>query len=165
MPRIVNCTSIKGVVTEESGSKGLVYRQVVDKKDGYTYGVTCNDVMPGGTLRLHLGIHITYVLKGLGELGKRTGSTNQGRRPVYIGPNGVSTTRRRDHGAHRPAGMAVQPVRWIAWICSPKGEGGTGYWWGARPWLCHCPWYRKQGYNMFSSNRENMEKRGIESAA
>ncbi|HHX26093.1 MAG TPA: cupin domain-containing protein [Firmicutes bacterium] len=91
MPRIVNCTSIKGVVTEESGSKGLVYRQVLDKKDGYTYGVTCNDVMPGGNTKdhLHLGIHITYVLKGLGEL--RVSDTEvlpiKAGDLVYIGPN------------------------------------------------------------------------------
>lgn len=69
MPLIVNCEKAQGVISEESGAKGLLYRQIFDKSQ-CVLGATYNDVAPGGNTKdhSHAGVHLTYIVKGEGEL-------------------------------------------------------------------------------------------------
>jgi quercetin dioxygenase-like cupin family protein len=70
MPLIINCFKIVGDLVSEDNSRGLLYRQVFKKNSSDELGVVFNDVEPGGNTKdhAHAGLHITFVVKGKGQL-------------------------------------------------------------------------------------------------
>ena len=89
MSNIVNCKKINGVISEESGARGMLYRQIIPKVEGKTPGITYNDIIPGGNTKdhQHAGIHITYIVCGHGQLrsGDKITEVNEGDL-IYIDP-------------------------------------------------------------------------------
>lgn len=89
MPIIKNCLKIEGDLVDESGSKGLLYRQIISKGNECPLGVVYNDVAPGGNTKdhSHEGFHITYVVKGNGQVrsGDDVHEINQGDL-IYLKP-------------------------------------------------------------------------------